>query len=82
MKDFAQQKKDIKNTTHTAQLAKLLDYSLKFIKKNTSLLFLKGRSVKKEIHDAKKSFSFEYDLYPSQSRGGGYVLKINKYKKL
>ena len=65
-----------------APLVKLLDYSRFFTKKNTSLLFLKGRSVKKEIHDAKKSFSFEYDLYPSQSEGGGYVFKINKYKKL
>ena len=65
-----------------APLLKLLDYSRFFSKKNTSLLFLKGRSVKKEIHDAKKSFSFEYDLYPSQSKGDGYVLKINKYNKL
>ena len=65
-----------------APLSKLLDYSRFFTKKNTSLLFLKGRSVKKEIHDAKKSFSFEYDLYPSQSEGDGYVLKINNYKKL
>ncbi len=65
-----------------APLAKLLDYSRFFTKKNTSLLFLKGRSVKKEIHDAKKSYSFDYDLYPSQSEGDGYVLKIKKYKKL
>ena len=68
-----------------APLLKLLDYSRFFNKKNTSLLFLlflKGRSVKKEIQDAKKSFSFEYDLYPSQSEGDGYVLKINKYNKL
>ena len=65
-----------------APLLELLDYSRLFRKTNTSLLFLKGRSVKKEIHDAKKSFSFEYNLYPSQSVGGGYVLKINKYKKL
>ena len=65
-----------------APLPKLLDYSRFFNKKNTSLLFLKGRSVKKEIHDAKKSFNFEYNLYPSQSEGDGYVLKINKFKKL
>ena len=65
-----------------APLAKLLDYSRFFSKKNTSLLFLKGRSVKKEIHDTKKTFNFEYNLYPSQSEGGGYVLKINKFKKL
>jgi len=65
-----------------APLVKLLDYSRFFTKKNTSLLFLKGRSVKKEIQDAKKSYSFEYDLYPSKSEGDGFVLKINKYKKL
>ena len=65
-----------------APLAKLLDYSRFFTKRNTSLLFLKGRSVKKEIHEAKKSFIFEYDLYPSQSEGDGHVLKVKKYKKL
>ena len=65
-----------------APLLKLLDYSLFFSKKNTSLLFLKGRSVKKEIDYAKKYFNFEYDLYRSKSDGGGFVLKINKYKKL
>ncbi len=65
-----------------APLIKLLDYSRFFTKKNTSLLLLKGRSVMKEIEDAKKSFSFKYNLYPSKSKGEGFVLKINKYKKL
>ena len=65
-----------------APLKKLLDYSRFFTKKNTSLLFLKGRNVMKEIDDAKNSFNFQYDLYPSKSEGGGFVLKINKYKKL
>jgi len=65
-----------------APLLKLLDYSRFFNKKNTSLLFLKGRSVKKEIDDAKKYYSLEYNLYQSKSEGGGFVLKINKFKKL
>ena len=65
-----------------APLLKLLDYSRFFTKKNTSLLFLKGRSVKKEIEDAKKYFNFEYSLYKSKSQGDGFVLKINKFKKL
>ena len=65
-----------------APLTKLLDYSRFFTKKNTSLLFLKGRSVKKEIEDAKKYFSLEYSLYQSKSEGDGFVLKINKFKKL
>ena len=65
-----------------APLIKLLDYSRFFTKRNTSLLFLKGRSVMKEIEHAKKSFSFKYNLYPSKSEGDGFVLQINKYKKL
>ena len=65
-----------------APLTKLLDYSLFFTKKNTSLLFLKGRNVKNEIKDAQKIYSFKYSLFPSKSVGGGFVLKINKYKKL
>ena len=65
-----------------APLIKLLDYSRFFTKKNTSLLFLKGRSVMKEIEDAKKYFSFEHSLYPSKSKGNGFVLKIKKFKKL
>ena len=65
-----------------APLIKLLDYSRFFNKKNTSLLFLKGRSVKKEIEDAKKYFNFDYNLYPSKSEGDGFVLKIKKFKKL
>ncbi len=65
-----------------APLIKLLDYSRFFTKKNTSLLFLKGRNVKKEIDDAKKLFNFNYNLYPSKSEGRGFILKINKHKKL
>ncbi|MDC3132021.1 16S rRNA (guanine(527)-N(7))-methyltransferase RsmG [Pelagibacteraceae bacterium] len=65
-----------------APLIKLLDYSLLFTKKNTSLLFLKGRNVKKEIQDAKRTFNIKYELFSSQSNGDGFVLKINQYKKL
>ena len=65
-----------------APLTKLLYYSLLFSKKNTSLLFLKGRNVKKEIEDANKTFSFKYKLFSSKSDGDGYVLKIYQHKKL
>ncbi|MDC2979427.1 16S rRNA (guanine(527)-N(7))-methyltransferase RsmG [Pelagibacteraceae bacterium] len=64
-----------------APLKKLLNYSLLFTKKNTSLLFLKGRNVKDEIIDAKKYFNFKYNLYSSKSKGEGFVLEIINYKK-
>ncbi len=65
-----------------APLTKILNYSLVFSNKNTSLLFLKGRSVKKEISDAQKHFKFHYSLFESKSVGGGFVLHINKFKKI
>ncbi len=64
-----------------APLTKILDYSLIFVKKNTSLLFLKGRSVKNEINDAKKLFNFHYNLHESKSVGGGFVLSINNLSR-
>ncbi|MDA9748704.1 16S rRNA (guanine(527)-N(7))-methyltransferase RsmG [Pelagibacteraceae bacterium] len=63
-------------------LKKSLYYSLFFSKKNTSLLFLKGRNVKKEIHEAEKYFKFTYKLYPSISKGDGFIISISKFKKL
>ncbi len=65
-----------------APLYKNLHYSLKISKKNTSLLFLKGRSVKKEIKDAKKQYNFNYNLFESKSIGGGFVLNINKFNRI
>ena len=64
-----------------APLAKLLDYSRFFTKKNTSLLFLKGRNVKKEIQDAKIYFSFQHKLFESKSAGEGFVLMVTKLKR-
>ena len=64
-----------------APLEKLISYSLLFSNKDTSLLFLKGRNVNKEIQEAEKKYSFRYSVFDSLSSGGGHVLKINDFKK-
>ena len=64
-----------------APLEKLISYSLLFSNKDTSLLFLKGRNVKKEIQQAKKKYTFRYKIFNSLSSGDGYVLKIKDFKK-
>ena len=64
-----------------APLTKLLDYSRFFTKKNTSLLFLKGRSVNIEINEAKKKFFFNYNLYKTKTSGDGFVVKIKNIKR-
>ena len=64
-----------------APLYKLISYSLLLSNKDTSLLFLKGRNVNKEIEEAKKNYSFRYKAFKSISAGGGFVLKIEDFKK-
>tara|TARA_B100000575_G_C22552426_1_gene352535 strand:- start:23 stop:529 length:507 start_codon:yes stop_codon:yes gene_type:complete len=76
------QKFDFITSRAFASLTKTLHYSLFFAKKNTSLLLLKGINVKKEISDAKKYFNFNFKLHNSKSVGGGFVLEIDKFKKI
>ncbi len=63
-------------------LINLLNYSLLFYKKDTTLLFLKGRNVNNEIYQAKKIYDFKYNLFKSKSVGDGFVIKINEFIKL
>ena len=63
-----------------ANLNKLFIYSYKLIDKDTVLIFLKGQKVKNEIQEAKKIWSFNSEIYPSQSDERGSVLIIKKLK--
>ena len=61
-----------------ANLNKLFIYSHRLADKNTVLIFLKGKKVKNEIQEAKKIWSFNSEIYPSQSDERGSVLIIKK----
>ena len=63
-----------------ANLNKLFIYSHKLTDKDTVLIFLKGKKVKNEIQEAKKIWSFNSEIYPSQSDERGRVLIIKKLK--
>jgi len=63
-----------------APLHRLLSYSLLLSNKNTTSLFLKGRSVYNEIEMAKKHYYFNYEIFESVSSGEGCVLKIMDLK--
>ena len=63
-----------------ANLNKLFFYSHKLTKKDTVLIFLKGKKVKNEIQEAKKIWNFNSEIYPSQSDERGNVLIIKKLK--
>ena len=64
-----------------APLSRLLTYALLHSEKNTTLFFLKGRGVNKEIDIAMKNFYFDFKKLESISVGEGCILKINNFIK-
>ena len=60
------------------------DNSVQEVLIRAQLNYLKGLIYLEQSknEDAKKYFSLEYSLYQSKSEGDGFVLKINKFKKL
>ena len=73
---------DIITSRALANLSKLFTYSHNFLKKNTVLIFLKGKTVNDEILDATKIWKFEHNKYVSLSDKGGNLLVIRNLKKL
>lgn len=65
-----------------ASLDKLLEYSIKFLKKDGYCLFLKGKNLSQEIELAKKTFQFEYELHPSLTSQESNIIKISKISKI
>ena len=76
------EKYDIITSRALANLSKLFTYSHNFLKKNTVLIFLKGKTVNDEILDATKIWKFEYQKHASLSDRGGNLLVIRNLKKL
>lgn len=74
-------KQDIIISRALAPLSRLLTYALLHSEKNTTLLFLKGRSVNSEIEIAMKNFDFDFKKLESISKGGGCILRISNFIK-
>ena len=64
-----------------AKLCKLFFYSHYFIKKETVLIFLKGKTVKQEIEQAKTEWDFFCKTYKSISDERGSILVIKNLRK-
>ena len=75
-------KYDIITSRALANLSKLFTYSHNFLKKNTVLIFLKGKTVNDEILDATKIWKFEYYKHTSLSDSRGSLLVIRNLRKI
>ena len=67
---------DIVTARALAPLPRLLIYAEPVMKAGATALFLKGRDVEAELTEARKSWTFQYDLLPSLSDPEGRVLKL------
>jgi 16S rRNA (guanine527-N7)-methyltransferase len=65
-----------------ANLNKLFFYSQNFLTEKTVLIFLKGKTVKKEIADAQKIWKFQYKLKQSLSDKRGRIVVVRCLKKI
>ena len=74
------EKFDFLTSRALANLNKLFTYSHKFTSNETVLIFLKGKTVKNEIKEAKNIWNFQSEIYPSYSDERGSVLVIKKLK--
>ena len=72
---------DIITSRALASLDKLLSYSQKFMKKNTLLIFLKGKTVNEELKEAQKKWIFYFQKHKSISDTRGTILIIKNLKK-
>ena len=82
VENLENQKYDVITSRALANLNKLFTYSHNFLKKNTVLIFLKGKTVNDEILDATKIWKFECHKHVSLSDKGGNLLVIKNLKKL
>jgi len=72
---------DIITSRALAKLSILFGYSQNFVKKNTVLIFLKGKTVNEEIVEAKKNWKFKFQKHQSVSDSRGVILVIRRLSK-
>ncbi len=64
-----------------ASLSKLFEYSEPLIKKNATLLFLKGERFENEVQEAKIKWNFDLEIFSSLTDSTGRILKIKNLQR-
>ncbi len=74
-------KVDVITSRAMASLKELLNYTQKFFAKNTICIFPKGKKYLEEIVEAKKQWSFDCEIYDSETSDEGKILIIKNLQK-
>jgi len=56
--------------------------SFNIIREETFMILLKGKSIEKELHEAKEEFHFNYQKFPSITSTHGWVVIIKNIRKI
>lgn len=72
---------DVITSRAMCSLKELLSYAARFSSKNTLCIFPKGKKYKEEIAEAQKSWTFNYEVAPSEQSNEGAILLITEIKK-
>ncbi len=75
-------KGDVITARGLAPLRLLLEYAFPLMKQTTTLLFLKGKDVEKEILEAQKKWEFDLEIFPSLTDSRARILKIEHPKRI
>lgn len=73
---------DVVTARALADLNLLLDYSYNYITKYGKYIFLKTQNIDKELHEAQKSWIFDYSLEPSITDENGAIIIVENLKKI
>jgi 16S rRNA (guanine527-N7)-methyltransferase len=75
-------KGDVITARGLSPLPMLLGYAVPHMKRDAICLFLKGKGVEKEIHEAQKKWEFDLEIFPSMTDSRGRILKIKHPKRI
>ncbi len=76
IEDAPRQNADILSARALADLSALLGFTDRHLSKSGIALFQKGANWKKEVEDARKSWSFNYEAIKSRTQDAAVILKI------
>jgi 16S rRNA (guanine527-N7)-methyltransferase len=75
------QKSDVITSRALSSLSELLNYSEKFLHKNTICIFPKGKKHMEEIADAQKKWKFDFQIHKSVSSDEGAILVLTNIRR-
>ncbi|MFV0299086.1 MAG: 16S rRNA (guanine(527)-N(7))-methyltransferase RsmG [Hyphomicrobiaceae bacterium] len=67
---------DVVSARALASLSRLLELAVPMLDKDTTALFMKGRTAADEISEAQRSWIFDYDIVPSTSERDARIVRI------